>query len=175
MILEFLSMTCLASLITAWAASNVLGQTDFVSNNCSGGPAALCYPQGLSFDSTDDVLFVAATSNGLILDYDMSGIITNDMNATYDIANANSYDVYYDAADQYLFSADSTTNSEQIYDLSAGLGNYESLTWALATNLTNSVVDGATTTSTDMNDPEDVVYDAAAKLLFVAERSIAVY
>lgn len=150
-------------------AANVLGQADFVSNNCSGGPSELCYPEGLSFDSTDDVLFVAATSNGLILAYDM-GVITNDMNATYDIADASSYDVYYDAADQYLFSANYSTNSEQIYDLSGGLGNYESLTWVLGqSNLTNSVIDGATTTSSDMNDPQDVVYDAAAKLLFVAD------
>jgi DNA-binding beta-propeller fold protein YncE len=150
------------------AASYELGQTDFVSNTCSGGPSELCYPSGLSYDTADNVLFIAATSNGLLLAYDMSGGITNDMDATYDIANTISFGLNYDATDHYLFSAAYNSNQVDIYDLSSGLSNYISPSYVLGqTNVNNTIIDGALTTASDLNQPDGTVYDSTNHLLFV--------
>ena len=118
------------------AASDVIGQPDFVSSGCNdNGTSAtsLCYPGGLAYDAADNELFVSDTDNSRILVYNLSLGVSTDMPASYVLGQADFPDVgcttsssglcypqglSYDAGDSELFVADQSNNRVVVFDLS---------------------------------------------------------
>lgn len=65
------------------SASYVLGQTDFATATSGTTQSKLSWPGGLSFDSTTGLLYVSDEVNHRVMIYDVSGTLSNGMNATY--------------------------------------------------------------------------------------------
>ncbi len=174
------------------AASYELGQADMTSSVCdnqgNSTASSLCEPDNVYYDSGSHQLFVSDTNDNRVVIYDLSGGITNDMAASYelgqpdfssDIANQDNGNpsaitvafprgLVYDAADQYLFVADQGNSRVLTYDLSGGITNDMAASYEFGQSdfFSNSCAGGSTTT---LCNPQGVTYDAADQLLFVAD------
>ena len=126
-------------------ATYVLGEANMTSNTgCNDTEAyTLCNPNGISYDPVNNNLFVADEGNGRIVVYNFADGITSGMSASHELgepnytdnSDANVYcydaeDLYYDAADNYLF--DSCFEDIYVYDFSQnGIQNGMSYTYDL--------------------------------------------
>lgn len=119
-------------------AVNVLGEPDFTSTTAGGtvNAATINDGYGISFDDTNQRLFVADGVARIVI-FDLSGGITNGMNASYVLGQNNSTSssepsevaptqnsisvvgqVYYDTTNDYFYVMEGTQNRLLIFDLS---------------------------------------------------------
>jgi len=120
-------------------ASYVIGQSDFITTTNLGDQSQFSgYPNGISYDPGNDYLFVGDKTGDRILVFDLSGGITNGMNASF-VLGQTDYVTYtsgtsisklngptslnYDIATDFLYITDSGNNRVLVFDLSLGITN----------------------------------------------------
>lgn len=170
-------------------ADHVLGQANFTDNGRNGGggftisASGLSGPAGLAYDSVNDRLFVADSSNNRVLVFDTASItdnedavavlgvtdlttegghnlIANELNTAYGLA--------YDESRQYLYVADGGHNRILVFDVAA-ITNGEDAVHVLGAP--DFVTDGFGDGNTNFNTPNAIAYDNDALQLFVADTS----
>lgn len=112
----------------------VIGQTNFLSGSASTTQSTFDTPRGLAYDSTNKRLFVADYNNHRILGFDLSGGITNGMNATWRFGQSDFTSkaylagqsrcpyvraLAYDSSNQRLLMADAYNNRLTVFDVTS--------------------------------------------------------
>ncbi|GEM_PF-782316 len=165
-----------------YKADYVLGKTNFNSSGAGNTQSLMNIPEGLAYDEVNQRLFVAQSGNHRVTVYDLSGGITNGMNASYVLgqstfigntpantqAGMNSpMDVVYVTSTQHLFVAQSGNHRVTVYDLSGGITNGMNASYVLGQS---TFTVGTSATAQDrMSSPIGVTYDTLNNLLFVAQ------
>jgi len=159
----------------------VLGQPDFNTNTAATNQAGMSGPYGFAYDSTNSHLFVSDVSNCRVLEFDLSGGISNGMKATHVLGQPNftsngflvtqagmndPLGLAYDAGSTRLFVADSN-NRVLVYDLSGGIADGMNAFKVLGQS--DFVSGGAATTQTGLSSPGGVIYASATQRLFVTD------
>ncbi len=178
---------------TGTAANLVLGEPDLTStvgqNNhsdqCSTvGPQAnnFCDPEGIFYDSGSQQLFVSDATFNRILIFDLSGGVSDGMNAAHVLGQATfttqtgatsqgglkvPMRMYYDSGGSLLFVADQNNNRVVDYDLSGGI--VDGMNAADVLGQTLFTTSGAATTQGGLRAPQGVLYDATGQRLFIAD------
>ena len=165
------------------AASNVLGQSDFTSSSACSTVNASCLsnPEGLSYDSANQRLFVA-DGNNRVLVYGLSGGISNGMAASNVLgqsdfgSNGSSttqdsmfqpLGLSYSVNQKKLFVADSANNRVLVYDLSAGISDGMAASGILGqADFTSS---SAATSQAGLNGVGGLSFNDSLHRLFVAD------
>jgi hypothetical protein len=139
----FLPLTTLraATLTNGMDAAYVIGQTDFTSNTATLTQSGLGAAFDVAYDNTNQLLYVVdnpGLRNNRVLVYDLSGGITNGMNASYVlgqddfISNATGTDrssfngvssVEVDSANGHVFVGDGGNNRILVFDVSTSITN----------------------------------------------------
>jgi DNA-binding beta-propeller fold protein YncE len=168
-------------------ADHVLGQPDFRTNTAARTQALMTSPLDISYDATNNRLFVADSDSNRVLVFDVTSI-TNGENAVNVIGQADFTStsglptqnrtvapagLAYDATGKRLFVADDSSRV-LVFDVdpavlianNAGTNGPNAVNVVGQTNFTNS---GASTSQRGLNVPRDVEYDGAHKRLFVAD------
>ncbi len=163
-------------------ATHVLGQSDFTSGGSATTRGGMKSPSGVFFDSANNRLFVADTNNNRVLEFDLSGGITDGMNATHVLGQSNftsgssataknrmsgPYGVFFDSANSRLFVGDSTNNRVLEFDLSGGITDGMNATHVLGQS--NFTSGGSARTQSGMKSPRGVFFDSSNNRLFVVD------
>jgi len=115
-------------------ASYVLGQADFTSTNSSNIPSQsnIRSPLGIAYDSDREKLFISDIGHGRVIVFNLSGGITNGMNASYVLGQADFTSsklvtssssisspsgIFYDSQNRKLFVADFLNNRILSFDI----------------------------------------------------------
>ena len=172
-------------------ASYVLGQPDLTT--CSGpdsnakGFRFYNENSGLAYDSNHGYLYVADTQNYRVLVFDMSGGISNNMDASYVLGQANFTDnassggdakgfnnggsgvgtLVYDNTNNLLYASDTWNSRVLVFDMSGGISNNMDASYVLGQSDLTSIAWG--TTSADLGGPAGIAYDEAHQVLFLAD------
>jgi signal transduction histidine kinase/DNA-binding beta-propeller fold protein YncE len=176
----------------------VFGQPDLTTNPLSESgsePTTASSIQnsiGMAYDPTSQTLFVTDASEDRVLVFNMSGTLSNNMAASYELGepnfttNANTnlcntgtvssttlrdpMALAYDATNKYLFVADGCDNRVLMFDLSSGITNGMAASHVLGeANFTTST-GGATQAL--MKNATGLAYDATDQYLFVSDSAI---
>ncbi len=163
------------------SASYVLGQSSFSGQTGGTTQSTFTTPEQMAYSDSSKYLYVADYSNSRVMVFDLSAGITNGMNATYVIGQANfttstgtttqsglknPIGVAVDDTNHRLFVSDLTNRRVMVYDTSA-----------LATGMNASNVIGqagfttatASLTAAGMSQPREIAYDSTNNRLFVAD------
>lgn len=163
-------------------ADYVLGQADFISTTATNSQSGLNNPRGIAFDSVNNRLFVCETSGNRIKVFNLSGGITNGMNASNILGQStwsgttanttragvnNCRGLDYSSERQWLFDAERAPNRVKIYDLSGGISDNMNATYVLGqADFTSSA---SATTQAGAAQPHDAAYDPSRQWLFVSQ------
>ncbi|MBP6866390.1 MAG: peptidoglycan-binding protein [Candidatus Pacebacteria bacterium] len=139
-----------ASITDGEAAVNVLGQADFTSSGSATTATGVNSPRGVSYDDTNQRLFVADTSNNRVLVYDVASI--TDGEAAVNVLGQPDFitsnlslsatgmgtpkGTAYDSTNKRLFVADTNNNRITVYDVSVP-------TIPTVSNITSSTTNGS--------------------------------
>ncbi|MFA4890375.1 MAG: NHL repeat-containing protein, partial [Candidatus Paceibacterota bacterium] len=171
-----------SGIINGMNASYVLGQTDFISNISITTQSGLSSSRGLTYDSINQKLFVADSSNSRVMIFDVASITNgedavNVLGQTDFISNGvtptqsglNYPDgVAYDSTNQRLFVADKFNNRVMIFDV-ASITNGEDAVNVLGQ--TDFISNISITTQSGLSSSRDLTYDSINQKLFVADSS----
>ncbi len=163
-------------------ADYVLGHTDLNGTQSSSNQAMLIRPRALAFDSVNNRLFVSEDGPHRVKVFDLSGGITNGMNASYVLGQPD-FDSYsssitqngftwpvglsFDLDNERLFVANS--NRIQVFDLSGGITNGMNASYVLGqSDFTSSA---SADTQNGFNGVFDVKYDSVNSYLYASENS----
>ncbi|NCS99575.1 hypothetical protein GW765_01180 [Candidatus Parcubacteria bacterium] len=162
-------------------ADYVLGQSDFTSTANTTTQSGLYYPLSTAQDENGNYLFVVDAFNNRVLVYDLSGGITNGMNASYvlgqdDFVSRDAgvfqdsfagflVDISYDNDNDRLFVSDLIGNRVLVYDLSEGITSGMNASYVLGQEDFTS--DVATTTQNGLNYVSFIDYIPELEYLFV--------
>ncbi|MBI4433979.1 NHL repeat-containing protein [Candidatus Uhrbacteria bacterium] len=173
-----------ANALTDTTADYVLGQTNFSILN-SGGLSQSAFnaaPNGLTFDTSNSRLFVSDSGNNRVLVFDLSGGITNGMNAANVLGQANFTSggiaatqsgmdtpsgLAWDATNGRLFVSEMGNSRVLVFDLSGGITNGMNA-WRVLGQSTFTT-NAAATTASGMSSPAGVTWDATNGRLFVSD------
>ena len=163
-------------------ASYVLGQMDFASSGNDTSQSRFDHAMNVNFDSVKNRLYVADTTNNRIMIYDLSGGITNGMNASYVLgqtdflsngagatqSNLNGPSAAaYDANNNRLFVADNGNYRIMIYDLSSGITNGMNASYVLGqTDFTSNSSD---LTQSKFIMPLLLTFDSTSGRLYISD------
>ena len=164
-------------------ADHVLGQPDFTTSGPHSTQNGFEFPYlGLWYDSSQNRLFVADDSNNRIMIFDLSGGITDGMNAAHVLGQpdfttissttsqnklSSPEDVTYDPASHNLFVADFSNSRVIVYDLSAGIT--DGMNAAHVLGQPDFTSHSIATTQDGLQLPESVRYNQTTKQLFVGD------
>lgn len=161
---------------------NILGQSTLGGVTAATTQSGMGQTEGLAYDSTNNRLFVAQSTNNRVTVYDVS-TITNGENAvavlgqsTYtggSAANSQSgmsspRALAYDSTNQRLFVAQQGNNRVTVYDVNA-ITNGENAVAVLGQSTYTGA--SAANTSTGMNFPAGLAYDSTNQRLFVSNNA----
>jgi DNA-binding beta-propeller fold protein YncE len=170
------------ALANGMAATNVLGQPDFSSNQFGKGANALTYPHALAYDPAHDRLFVADLFNNRVLVFDTS-TITNGMSAvavlgqtgfglsspaTTQSGMIEPSSVAYDAIHDRLFVQDSFNARVLVFD-TGSIVNGMNAAHVIGQSSFTSSAPGLSQTSMSFFSNGDLCYDGANDRLFVCD------
>lgn len=162
----------------------VLGQADFYGLSSHGGQTGFASPQDLYADSAGGRLFVADYSNNRVLIFDISGTITNNMNAVAVLGQPDfttvtagttagkmdaPSDIALDAVHHRLFVVDTDNSRVLVFNLDSS----NNLLDTTADNVLGQAVFTANTADTNakgFSRPTTAVYDATNDKLYVADK-----
>lgn len=163
--------------------THVLGQPDFYTNTAANTQSGLNQPWGVAYDSSNDRLFVSEVGGNRVKVFNLSGGITNGMNAanvlgqtTWTGASAgdsqsqlrNLRSIAYDGTNQRLFVSEwQGANRVKVFDV-ASISNGENAVNILGQTTWTGT--SAANTQSGLNEPRDVEYDSANQRLFIAEQ-----
>lgn len=166
-------------------ATYVLGQPNFTSNVGATTQSGMRFPYGAFVDSANQRLFVNDSKNNRVLVYDLSGEISNGMNASYVLGQPNfttgvqgigqagmwnPYGGVYDAKSQRLFVNDTGNSRVLVFDLSNGIKNGMNASHVLGqTSFTKKT---QTSGQAGMYFPYSSTYDSTNQRLFVENSAI---
>lgn len=184
-----------SSITDGMNAAHVLGQSNFTNNNGVATQSGMSGPEGLAFDSANNLLYVAEGNNNRVSLFNVAtGSIADGENAsdllgqytsvsstatvTYTQNAANNAmiqigfyqpaDIAMDALHHRLFVGDAYNNRVLVYNLNTD----NSLPDRAPDNVLGQadfVSTGAATTQSGMNQPNGLAYDAVHDRLFVAD------
>jgi hypothetical protein len=159
-------------------ASYVLGQPDFLSAGETSSMSGLQSPTGVEYDSNSEFLYVSDNKNNRILVFDLSGGITNGMDASYVLGQEGfGLDIETTTIDglagpdglavsgNFLFVVDRSNARVVVYDIET-IVNGEDAVYVLGQ--TDFTSNSGTTSQTNFRDPKDVV--VYGDNLFVADK-----
>jgi 6-phosphogluconolactonase (cycloisomerase 2 family) len=165
-------------------AAKVLGQTLFTGATAADTQGGMRAPSGVEYDQAGQRLFVVEQSGNRIKVYDLSGGITDGMNAanvlgqtlftTATAANTQGglnvpYTAIYDGAGQRLFVSEASGNRVKVYDLSGGITDGMNAANVLGQTLFTTAT--AATTQAGINVARGMAYDSGNQRLYVANSS----
>ena len=175
-------------------ATNVFGQPDFISNQENQGDTAssttMNGPYGLTFDPTNDRLFVADDRNSRVLVFDLSHGITDDMPATNvfgqpdfvanqrnqgDTASSTTmsfpYAISYDSVHSRLFIDDDLNYRVLVFNLAGDITDDMPATnvFGQPDFISNLANQGGSVSSRAFTQPEELTYDPTNDRLFVGD------
>jgi hypothetical protein len=173
-------------------ASYVLGQDDFISEVEATNQNGVTVINGLTYDEVSSRLFVSDSDNSRILIYNLSGGITNGMNASYvlgqddfisteETATQNRLDrpfyIKYIPELEYLFVNDAMNFRTVVYDLSGVITNGMNASFVLGqADFISAEDDGPTASSFTISDLgegdvsyQTFSYDSVNQKLFVGD------
>ena len=165
-------------------ASHVLGQANFTSNTCGAtGQNKLCLVSGISYDSANTRLFVSDKTWNRITVFDLSGGVSDNMNASHVLGQINfsntacaatqsglcsPYETSYDNSTHRFFVGDITNNRVMIFDLTGGVSDGMNAAHVLGQlNFTSTSINTHFSTSSQVYDPFSTVADSANNQVFV--------
>lgn len=117
-------------------ADFVLGQPNFNSNKAAATPNGMQAPAGVTYDAKHDRLFVGDQGNARVLVFDLSGGVTNGMNASYVLGQPDFYTktvttgpqglnnpmgLAYDSVNERLFASSYSGGRVMIWDFPGGV------------------------------------------------------
>ncbi len=167
-------------------AVNVLGQADFSAAISTTTQYSLSQPAGLTYDLTNNRLFVADVTNNRVMVFNVAtSTIANGQNAinvlgqtsfitkTYSASTSTmNYPrgVQYDAGNNRLFVADALNRRVLVFNAATStITNGENASYVLGqANFSGS---SSGHTQTTLNNPFRVTYDSVGSRLFVADQS----
>ncbi|MFT5359669.1 MAG: hypothetical protein ACI88L_000129 [Candidatus Paceibacteria bacterium] len=169
------------------SATYVLGQANLTTLDVPGSNLATStvgFPDSLAYDSLNDMLFVGDTFYERVVAFDLSGGITNNMDASYVIddtdfntpvagltqsAFQNPKGLEYDSQNKYLYVASDLQNRTLVYDFSGGVSNGMSASYVLGqADFTSNT---ATVSASGLSGPSDIAYDHSSLTLFISDSS----
>ncbi|NCS99563.1 hypothetical protein GW765_01120 [Candidatus Parcubacteria bacterium] len=176
-----------------YTADNVLGQADFTSTSANrGGSAATNTFSGvrsLAWDASSQYLFASDLTNNRILVFDLSGGITDGMDATYVLGQADfsstsgnrgvsaaantvfgPEEVHYISSTNTLVVSDAVNHRVLFYDTSSII-NGEAATNVLgqADFTSSSSNRGGSAGQNTLHSPAGLAFDSSTSYLYVAE------
>ncbi len=169
----------IASITNGENAISVLGQADFSASGAALTQSGLSRSQGLTYDATNQRLFVADYLNNRVLVYDVASI-TDGENAINVLGQANftssvststqsgmstPYGLAYDDERRLLF----VTNSNHrvlVYDVASITDGENAINVLGQSTFTGNT---SATTRSGMNSPRALAYDSVNKRLFVSD------
>jgi DNA-binding beta-propeller fold protein YncE len=166
-------------------ASYVLGQPDFTSSSGLLTQSGLIQPIGIGYDTNNKLLFAAQISPAnRISVFDLSGGITNGMDASYVLGQADftsgvagdgasglrgPQEVEFNQENELLFVADTAGNRVKIFDLSNGITSGMNASYVLGqADFTGST---AGVSQSRMNGVRGLTYDDTSKKLYVVDQT----
>ncbi|OGL72995.1 hypothetical protein A3C96_02795, partial [Candidatus Uhrbacteria bacterium RIFCSPHIGHO2_02_FULL_60_10] len=163
-------------------AANVLGQTSFTVRVAAATQTGMSSVFGVAYDGVNQRLFAIDGGNNRVKVYELAGGLTDNMNASYVLGQANftsnaaattqaglrlPLGAAIDTSGQRLFVADFSNNRTVVFNLSGGITNGMSASNVLGqANFTTST---AATTQGGQSLPTGAIYDAANQLLYAKE------
>lgn len=163
-------------------ADFVLGQANFTSSTAATTQSGMNYPEGLYYDTAEQRLFVAEYNNTRVLVFNLSGGITNGMNASNVLGQANftsnteattqngfdtPADIKYNSVNKNLFVSDYDNCRIMIFDISSGITDGMNASKVLGQpDFTSANCD---TTQSGMDGPWGLEFDSATSRLFIAD------
>ena len=182
-ILVFNVGSSMADITNGMNATNVLGQADFTTTACTVTQKSVCRAEQLYYDTDSSRLFAADSTNNRVMIFDLSGGITDNMDAANVIGQADfttstasatqsgltdPTGVVYDQESRQLFVSDSNDNRVLLYDLT-DLSNGMNASAVLGQANYTDVSSGATQTQFDSLRYLD--FDSSNRRLFVSDTS----
>ncbi len=158
----------------------VLGQPNFYTNTAATTQAGMNIPTGVTYDATNNLLFVAQAGAHRVTVYDVAEI-TNGENAINVLGQANftssgaattqagmhtPQDVAYDPTNDRLFVSQVGNHRVTVYDVST-ITNGENAINVIGQSAYGNL--SALTTQTGMNAPRGLAFDDTNQRLFVAQ------
>jgi uncharacterized protein YjiK len=161
-------------------AINVLGQALFTTSTIATTQAGMSQPYGLAYDSTNNRLFVAQSTNNRVTVYDVTAItngenainvlgqadFTSSAAATTQAGMSQPRSLAYDSTNNRLFVAQIGAHRVTVYDVTA-ITNGENAINVLGQALFTT--SASATTQAGMNQPYGLAYDSTNNRLFVAQ------
>ena len=161
----------------------ILGQADFISGDTTTDQSTLTCSVGSSYDESNERLFVPDSNHNRVLVYDLSGGISNGMNASFVLGQPDfisngsnltqdgmgySYGgSAYDPATEYFYVSDSENARILVYDLSGGITNGMNATYVIGQP--DFISNGNNVTQDGLSFPNGMVLDTANDRLFIAD------
>lgn len=174
-----------ATITNGEAATIVLGQPDFETDNCHPVDAAtMCQPWGVAYDQSHKRLFVSDSSNHRVLVFDATSLETGQ--EADNVLGQEDFDssipecedtasnfcwassLEYDSAADRLFVSDSYNQRVMIFDVAEIVDGESAVNILGKETLTTDDSSGEPTAS-NILDPRSLSYDTAHKRLFVAD------
>lgn len=164
-------------------AVNVLGQADFTSSAAATAQNRLSAPRGLSYDATNQRLYVADNGNNRVLMFDVASI-TNGENAALVLGQANftsntaatsasgmkgPKSVLYDATNDRLFVGEHTNARVLVFNNASTLSNGASASNVLGQPDFTTATPGMTQSKLEQS-TNALAFDATNNRLFVADQ-----
>jgi DNA-binding beta-propeller fold protein YncE len=170
-----------ASITNGENAVNVLGQANFTSSTAATTQAGMNSPRGITYDSTNNRLFVSQTGNHRVTVYDVTAItdgenavnvlgqanFTSGSSATTQAGLSSPYGMAYTSTSSLLFVADSGNNRGIIYDITSITDGENAVKVLGQTNFTSG--GSGITQSTLSPSTGGVTYDSDTSRLFFAD------
>lgn len=161
------------------SAAYVLGQANFTSLTSGVAQGRLNFPEGLTYDSTGNRLFVADRTNNRVMVFDTASLsngqnaifvlgqtlFTTTTAATTQAGMSGPVGVAFDASGQRLFVACTGNHRTLVYNVAA-ITNGENAVNVLGQG--NFTSGGFATTQAGQSFPSAVAYDGANQRLFVS-------
>ena len=172
-------------------ADYVLGQADFEHDNDGLDVKSFNSVDGVAFDQSTKYLFVSDGNNNRVLVWDLSQGISNNLDASYVIGQADMNSGSINRGDsgpgnnslnkpkkltiatlnnkKYLIVADSGNGRVLLYDLSNGVATDMAATYYLGKPSFVTANNGTTRSQSTLLDPHGTSVDEEKQLLFVAD------
>ncbi len=162
-------------------ASYVLGQPDFTTAGSTASQSLMRNSTGIAYDPTGKRLFVSDSTSHRVLIFDISGGITNTMNASYVLGQSdfttitsgltqskfNSPDkMAFDDDRDLLFVGDHNNHRTLVFDISSGITNGMNASYVLGQ--ADFTSNAAAITQAGQRYPGGVSFDPSTNRLFVA-------
>ena len=164
-------------------AINVLGQINFASTTSATTQSGIKAVYGFDYDTVSSTLFLDDATNNRVLIYDLSGGITNGMNASYVLGQPSftsstagvstlamnlPFGVKYVPEQKKLFVSEHNNNRVTVFDGSDGWTNNEAAIGVIGqNNFTDST--GAVSQS-GLQNPTGIDYDTGNNRLWIGDQ-----